>query len=88
VSYATVRGYVASRRPARNFGSRHADSGIRDAELMITHLKGPFAAMTPGIADEAEPATSARSWSSCAGRSRADCDFTLSNAEYLTDCGL
>jgi hypothetical protein len=40
VSYATVRDYAASRRPVQNSGSSHADSDIRDAQLMITHLKG------------------------------------------------
>ncbi len=55
VSYAIVRDYVASRRPIQNSGSSRADSDIRDAQLMITHLKGLVGTMTPGIADEAEP---------------------------------
>ncbi len=55
VSYATVRDYVTSRRPIQSSGSSHADSNIRDAQLMIMHLKGLFGRMTPGIADEAEP---------------------------------
>jgi len=55
VSYATVRDYAASRRPIQTSRSPHVDSDIRDAQLMITHLKGLFAAMTPGIADEADP---------------------------------
>src|SRR6266568_156055 len=42
VSYATVRDYVASRRPIQSSGPSHADSDIRDAQLMITHLKGLF----------------------------------------------
>ncbi len=55
VSYATVRDYVTSRRPVQSSGSSHADSDIRDAQMVIMHLKGLFGRMTSGIADEAEP---------------------------------
>jgi hypothetical protein len=59
VSYATVRDYVTSRRPIQTSGSSHADSDIREAQLMIMHLERLFDRMTPGIADEAEPHLSA-----------------------------